>query len=87
MSWPDIWPPWQPPQDAEDPDRVGGMSQLGAYDAGLTDDPGCWIRPIEVCWSSRLDPEGADYDPDFVAWVEWGEPGPDRDGPELEPGD
>jgi hypothetical protein len=41
MSWPDIWRPWQPPLDAEDPDLVGGMSQLGAYDAGLTDDPGC----------------------------------------------
>jgi hypothetical protein len=40
MNWRDNWPPWQPP-DAEDPDRGGGMSQLGAYEAGLTDDPGC----------------------------------------------
>jgi hypothetical protein len=62
------------------------MSQLGAYDAGLTDDPGCWVQPIEVYWSSRLDPRSADYDPDFAARVEWEEPGPDRDGPELEPG-
>jgi hypothetical protein len=62
------------------------MSQLGAYDAGLTDDPGCWVQPIEVCWSSRLDPRRVDYHPDFVARVEWEEPGPGRDGPESEPG-
>jgi hypothetical protein len=73
MNWRDNWPPWQPP-DAEDPDR-GGMSQPGAYEAGLTDDPGCWVQPVEVYWSPRLDPRIPEYDPEFVAQVEWEEPG------------
>ncbi len=85
-GWRDNWPSWQPPPGAEDPDRGGGMSQLGAYGAGLTDDPGCWVQPIEVYWSPRLDPRSPEYDPEFVAQAEWEEPGPDRDGPELEPG-
>jgi len=29
MSWRENWPSWQPPHDADDPDRDGGMSQLG----------------------------------------------------------
>ena len=62
------------------------MSQLGAYDSGLTDDPGSWVQPIAVYWSPRLDPRNPEYDPEFAARVEWEEPGPDRDGPELEPG-
>lgn len=62
------------------------MSQLGAYEAGLTDDPGCWVQPIEVYWSPRLDPRSPEYDPEFVVQAEWEEPGPDRDGPDLEPG-
>jgi hypothetical protein len=41
MSWRENWPSWQPPYDADDPDRDGGMSQLGAYEAVLTDDPDC----------------------------------------------
>jgi len=85
-SWRDNWPSWQPPPGAEDPDRGDGMSQLGAYEAGLTDDPGCWVQPIEVYWSPRLDPRSPEYDPEFVVQVEWEEPGADRDGPELEPG-
>lgn len=84
MSRPEIWPSWQPPPDADSPDR-GGMTQLRAYEAGLTDDPGCWVQPIEVYWSPRLDPRSPEYDPDFAAQVEW-ERGPDKDGPELEPG-
>lgn len=67
------------------PDRSGGMSQLGASDAGPTGDPGSRVQPIEVYWSPRLDPRSPEYDPEFVAQVAWEEPGPDRDGPELEP--
>jgi hypothetical protein len=52
------------------------MSQLGAYEAGLTDDPGCWVQPIQVYWSPRLDPRSPEYDPEFAAQVEWEEPGP-----------
>ena len=33
------------------PDRSGGMSQLGASDAGPTGDPGSRVQPIEVYWS------------------------------------
>ena len=43
------------------------MSQLGAYEAGLTDDPGSWVQPVEVYWSPRLDPRSPEYDPEFVA--------------------
>jgi hypothetical protein len=87
MSWRDIWPSSQPPPDAEDPDQGGGgMSQLGAYDAGLTDDPGSWVQPVTVYWSPRLDPRSPEYDPEFAARVEWQDPSPDQDGPEWEPG-
>ena len=86
MSWQEIWPSWEPLPDAESPDRGGGMSRLRAYEAGLTDDPGSWVQPIEVYWSPRLDPRSPEYDPEFVSQVEWEEPGPDQDGPELEPG-
>jgi hypothetical protein len=85
LSWPEIGSSWQPPPGADSPDR-GGMTQLRAYDAGLTGDPGCWVQPIKVYWSPLLDPGSPEYDPEFVAQVEWEEPGPDKDGPELEPG-
>ena len=84
MSWREIWPSWQPPPGADSPDR-GDMTQLRAWEEGLTDDPGSWVQPIEVYWSPRLDPRSPDYDPEFVARVEW-EAGPENDGPELEPG-
>ena len=85
MSWRETGSLWQPPPDAGSPDR-GGMSQLRAYDAGLTEDPGSWVQAIEVYWSPRLDPRSPEYDPEFVAQVEWEEPGPGREGPDLEPG-
>ena len=69
------WPAWQPQPGTEDPSR-GGMSQLAAYEAGLTDDPGCWIQPAQVYWSPRLDPGSPEYDPEFVAQVAWEEPSP-----------
>ena len=52
------------------------MSQLAAYGAGLTDDPGCWVQKIEVYWSPRLDPSSPEYDPEFAAAVALEEPGP-----------
>jgi hypothetical protein len=76
MNQPQTWPKWQPQPGAEDPSR-GGMSQLAAYEAGLTDDPGCWIQPVEVYWSPRLDPSSPEYDPEFAAQVAWEEPGPE----------
>jgi hypothetical protein len=75
MSWPETWPTWQPQPGPEDPGR-GGMSQLAAYEAGLTDNPGCWVQPIEVYWSPRLDPRSPEYDPDFAAAAAWEEPSP-----------
>jgi len=75
MTWPETWPSWQPQPGAESPGR-GGMSQLSAYEAGLTDDPGSWVQPIEVYWSPRLDPRSLEYDPEFAARVEWEEPSP-----------
>jgi hypothetical protein len=41
------------------------MSQLGAHDAGLTDDPGCWVQPVTVYWSPRLDPRSPEYSLSF----------------------
>jgi hypothetical protein len=79
MTWPETWPTWQPQPGAESPGQ-GGMSQLAAYEAGLTDDPGAWIQPIEVYWSPRLDPRSPEYDPEFVARVEW-EAGPEDAAP------
>jgi hypothetical protein len=67
-------PSRQPETGTESPDREG-ISQLRAYDAGLTGDPGCWVQPIEVYWSPRLDPRSPEYDPEFVDRVEW-EAGP-----------
>lgn len=67
MSSPETWPSWQP--HAEDPSQ-GGMSQIAAYDAGLTGDPGCWTQKIEVYQDARLDP------PEFVDRVAWEEPSP-----------
>jgi hypothetical protein len=72
-SWPPAWPPWQPQPGAEDPSQ-GGMTQIAAYDAGLTDDPGCWVQPIQVYWSPRLDPASPEYDPQFADQVAWEEP-------------
>jgi hypothetical protein len=63
-----------------------GMSQFGAYDAGLTGDPGCWVQPIEVYWIPHLDPRSPEYDLEFADRVAWEEPGPDWNGPELETG-
>lgn len=51
-------------------DQDSRMSQLGAYEAGLTDDPGFWVQLIEVYWSLRLDPRSVEYDPEFAAQVE-----------------
>jgi hypothetical protein len=91
MSWRETWPSWQPQPGAESAGR-GGMSQLGAYDAELTDDPGSWIQPVQTYWSPRLDPRSPEYDPDFAARVEWEEPGPgeaqaqdETPGPQPEP--
>ncbi len=85
MSWQETWPEWQPPPDADSPDRAD-MTQLRAWEEGLTDDPGSWVQPIEVYWSPRLDPRSPDYDPEFAIQIEWEERGPGHDGPELEPG-
>lgn len=76
MSWRETWPL----PGAEDATQ-GGMSQLAAYDAGLTDDPGCWVQPIKVYWTPLLDPGSPEYDPEFaaeVAWEERGAPGNPR---------
>ena len=78
MNRPRTWPSWQPQPGAGDPGQ-GGMSQLAAYEAGLTDDPGCWVQPVQVYWSPRLDPSRPEYDPEYVARVEWEEPGPGED--------
>ena len=59
MTWPENWPFWRPEPGAETPGN-GGMTQLAAYEAGLTDDPGCWIQPVKVYWDPRLDPDGPD---------------------------
>jgi len=75
MNRPETWPSWRPQPGELDLSR-GGMSQLAAYEAGLTDDPGCWVQPVEVYWSPRLDPRSPEYDPEFVAQVAWEEPSP-----------
>ncbi|HVT67214.1 MAG TPA: hypothetical protein VHF26_05660 [Trebonia sp.] len=69
------WTAWQPPPEAEDPSH-GGMTQLAAYHAGLTDDPGCWARKLELYWDPRLDPGSPEYDPQLAAEVAWEEPSP-----------
>jgi hypothetical protein len=51
MNWCDGWSSWWPPVGTEDPDQSGGISQLEAYGAGLTDDPGSWVQPIKVYWA------------------------------------
>jgi hypothetical protein len=86
MSWRENWPSWQPPPDADDPDRDGGMSQLGAYEAGLTDDPGCWVQPVEVYWSPRLDPGARNTTRSSPPGSSGRSVAQTRDGPELEPG-
>jgi hypothetical protein len=75
VNRPETWPEWQPQPGTENPGH-GGMSQLAAYDAGLTDDPGCWIQPIEVYQDPRMDPRSPEYDPEYVAMVAWEEPSP-----------
>lgn len=35
-----------------------------------------WVQPVKAYWSPRLDPGEPEYDPEFVARVEWEEPGP-----------
>jgi hypothetical protein len=75
VNHPETWPAWQPQTGTEDPSQ-GGMSQLAAYDAGLTDDPGCWIQPIEVYQDPRLDPSSVEYDPEYAAKVAWEQPSP-----------
>jgi hypothetical protein len=75
VSAPGTWPSWQPRPEAGDPGR-GGMSQLAAYDAGLTGDPGCWTQKIQVYWSPRLDPASPEYDPQFADQVAWEQPSP-----------
>jgi hypothetical protein len=75
VNQPETWPSGQPQPGTEDPSQ-GGMSQLAGYEAGLTDDPGCWVQPVQVYWSPRLDPGSPEYDPEYVARVEWEEPNP-----------
>jgi hypothetical protein len=75
MNHPGTWPAWQPQPAADDPTQ-GGMTQLAAYDAGLTDDPGCWTQKVELHQSPRLDPESCEYDPEYAARVAWEEPSP-----------
>jgi hypothetical protein len=75
VNRPETWPEWQPQPGTEDPSQ-GGMSQLAAYDAGLTDDPGCWIQPVEVYQDPRMDPRSPDYDPGYAAMVAWEQPSP-----------
>jgi hypothetical protein len=84
MSWRETWPSWQPQPGAESPGR-GGSSQLGAYEAGLTDDPGSWVQPVKAYWSPRLDPSSPEYDPEFAARVEREEPGPGETQAQAEP--
>ena len=75
MSSPEAWPSWQPQPGGGSPEQ-GGSSQLRAWEAGLTDHPGCWVQPVHVYWSPRLDPDSPEYDPEFAARVEW-EAGPE----------
>ncbi len=84
MSSPETWPSWQPQPGAESPGN-GGMSQLAAYDAGLTDDPGCWVQPIRVYWTPKLDPASPEYDPGLAAEVAWEERGAEPPQPGTEP--
>jgi hypothetical protein len=70
------WAAWQPQPEAGDPSQ-GGMDQLAAYDAGLTDDPGCWVQKLELRGDPRLDPRSPDYDPQYAAEVAWEEPSPE----------
>lgn len=49
MNWRENWLSWQPPHDADDPDRDGGMSQMGAYEAVLTDDLAARPRASNPC--------------------------------------
>lgn len=83
MSRPETWPAWQPHPGGQAP-GLGGMSQLAAYEAGLTDDPGCWARKIETYWSPKLDPASPEYSPEFADAVAWEEPGP-GDFPAADP--
>ena len=84
MSRPETWPSWRPPPGAEQPGN-GGMSQLAAYDAGLTDNPGCWVQPIQVYWAPKLDPASPEYDPQLAAEVAWEEPRPGEAEAQAEP--
>ena len=74
MNQPRTRTAWQPQPGAGDPGR-GGMSQLAAYDAGLTENPGCWIQPVRLYPDPRLDPASPDYDPDLADQVAWEERG------------
>jgi hypothetical protein len=51
------------------------MTQIAAYDAGLTDDPGCWIQKIDLL-DPRLNPDSPEYDPGYAAEAAWEEPSP-----------
>jgi hypothetical protein len=84
MSQPETWPAWQPQPGAQDPGQ-GGMSRPAAYDAGLTDDPGCWIQPVDTR-DPRLNPESPEYDWQYDAQVWWENGGPDPASPGYDPG-
>jgi hypothetical protein len=86
MNSPRIWPGWHwPPWPGTDDPGRGGMSQLAAYEAGLTDDPGCWTQKIEVYWDARLNPASPEYDPQFADQVAWEEPNPEEARAMAEP--
>jgi hypothetical protein len=70
---------WQLPSGAEAAER-GGADQLRAYDAGLTDDPGCWVQPVQLTPDPRLDPASPFYD-EIRAWQDfWENRGPEPEG-------
>lgn len=80
MEWEDIWPQWPMPREAGSPAERGGATQDAFYEAGLIDDPGRWIQPIDVgYWDERLNPQSPEYDPDFFASVERENPSPEEE--------
>jgi len=50
------------------PPPESDLSQIEAYDRGLTSDPGCWTQPVELRKPEReFDSEEADR---YEAWVD-----------------
>jgi|HubBroStandDraft_2_1064218.scaffolds.fasta_scaffold1137695_2 hypothetical protein len=75
-TWERRWPEWQPSPDSAWPAQRGGCTQLAAYEAGLTDDPGVWIQEIDVS-DPKANPSSPDYDPDYHAMLALEEPDPE----------